>query len=78
MANKRKGILGLSFSWRKASGITKVRKEAARKTGIPTTKSGRQRKVGKALGCCIPFVILLVGFGTFLIGIAQLTEYLSI
>ncbi len=78
MAKKRKGIPGLSFSWKKASGITKAKKAVARKTGIPTTKSGRQRKVGKALGCCIPFVILLIGFGTLLIGIAQLTEYFFI
>ena len=78
MANKRKRIPGLSFSWKKASGITKAKKAVARKTGIPTTKSGRQRKVGKALGCCIPFVILLVGFGTLIIGIVQITEYLFI
>ncbi len=78
MANKRKGLPGFSFSWRKASGLTKAKKAIARKTGIPTTKSGRQRKVGKALGCCIPLVILLIGFGTLLIGIAQLTEYFFI
>lgn len=43
------GIPGLSFSWKRALGITELRKDVARKTGIPTTKSGIERKVGKAV-----------------------------
>lgn len=47
-------IPGLSFSWKRAVGITKVKQKVARKTGIPTTKHGLQRKVGsivlKSLG----------------------------
>lgn len=39
-------IPGLSFSWKRAVGITKVKQKVARKTGIPTTKHGLQRKVG--------------------------------
>lgn len=47
----KKSILpGLSFSWKRAVGISKVKTKTAKKTGIPTTKSGRQRKVGKILG----------------------------
>jgi hypothetical protein len=41
---------GISFSWKRALGITKVRRKAAKITGIPTTKSGRQRKLGKWMG----------------------------
>ena len=47
---KKKGIPGLSFSWKRALGITGVKQKVAKKTGIPTTKAGRQKKVGKILG----------------------------
>lgn len=43
-------IPGLSFSWKRALGITSVKRKIAKATGIPTTKAGRQRKVGKLLG----------------------------
>lgn len=51
MANRKTntGIPGLSFSWKRALGITQVRQSFARKTGIPTTKSGLERKLGKAI-----------------------------
>lgn len=44
------GIPGLSFSVNKALGITQAKRKIAKATGIPTTKSGRQRKIGKMLG----------------------------
>lgn len=37
---------GFSFSWKRALGITSARQKFARKTGIPTTKAGLQRKIG--------------------------------
>lgn len=40
-------IPGLSFSLKRAVGITAVKQKVARKTGIPTTKHGLERKVGK-------------------------------
>lgn len=43
-------ISGLSFSWKRALGITSAKRKIAKATGIPTTKAGRQRKVGKLLG----------------------------
>lgn len=43
-------IPGLSFSWKRALGITSAKRKIAKATGIPTTKAGRQRKVGKLLG----------------------------
>ena len=50
MAKKKKGIPGLSFSWKRALGITKAKRKVAKATGIPTTKSGRRQKVGKLFG----------------------------
>lgn len=46
----KKGIPGLSFSWKRALGITSAKQKIARKTGIPTTKQGRRNKIGKILG----------------------------
>lgn len=42
-------IPGLSFSLKRALGVTKLKRKIAKTTGIPTTKSGIQRKVGAAL-----------------------------
>lgn len=42
-------IPGLSFSWKRAIGITQVKQQISRKTGIPMTKSGIERKVGKVI-----------------------------
>lgn len=51
MARRRKSAIpGLSFSWKRALGITKVKRSIAKATGIPTTKAGRQRKLGKLFG----------------------------
>lgn len=42
------------FSWKKATGISSVKRKIAKATGIPTTKSGRKRKrndtIAKLLG----------------------------
>lgn len=40
------GIPGLSFSWKKALGITQAKQKFARETGIPTSKAGLERKIG--------------------------------
>ena len=47
---KKKGIPGLSFSWKRALGVTSAKRKIAKATGIPTTKSGRRAKVGKLFG----------------------------
>lgn len=39
-------IPGLSFSWKRAIGLTQAKQQFARKTGIPTSKAGLERKVG--------------------------------
>ncbi len=46
---KRKGIPGLSFSWKRALGVTGLKRKITKKTGIPTTKSGRQAKLGRMI-----------------------------
>lgn len=47
---KKKGIPGLSFSWKRALGITSAKRKIAKTTGIPTSKFGRQRKIGRMFG----------------------------
>ncbi len=42
-------IPGLSFSWKRAVGITAVKRKVAHATGIPTTRQGLERKVGSML-----------------------------
>lgn len=43
------GIPGLSFSWKRALGITQAKQKFARQTGIPTTKAGLERKIGQTI-----------------------------
>ena len=56
MANKG------GFSWKRAVGITKAKQKISKATGIPLTKSGRQRKIGKMVtgGGCMLGVFLIV------------------
>lgn len=42
-------IPGLSFSWKRALGITQAKQKTARQTGIPTSKAGIERKIGKII-----------------------------
>ncbi|MDR1001706.1 MAG: hypothetical protein LBL82_00325 [Oscillospiraceae bacterium] len=61
------------FSWKRALGVTKAKNKISRATGIPLTKSGRQRKVGKMVtggGCCLPtLTVLILAFSVlFIIG----------
>lgn len=57
---RKKGfrIPGLSFSWKRAVGLTQLKAKASRKIGIPFTKAGRQRKLAGAAGCCIPALLI--------------------
>jgi hypothetical protein len=45
MARRRK--YGTSFSWRRASGVSAAKGRIARFTGVPTTRGGQQRKLGR-------------------------------
>lgn len=49
MTRKSTPIPGLSFSWKRAFGITRLTQKIARTTGIPTSKSGMERKVGDTI-----------------------------
>lgn len=42
-------IPGLSFSLKRALGITQAKQQIARKTGIPTSKAEIERKIGKTI-----------------------------
>lgn len=42
-------IPGLSFSLKRAVGITAAKQKIVRKTGIPLTKDGLERKIGRAV-----------------------------
>ena len=46
MKNK---IPGVTFSWKRALGITKAKQQIARKTGIPLSKQGLERKIGSII-----------------------------
>lgn len=39
-------IPGLSFSLKRAVGISAVKQKISKKAGIPTTKQGLERKIG--------------------------------
>lgn len=70
MAKRKKmKIPGVSFSWKRATGITKAKRKIARATGIPTTKAGRQRKIGKALtgGGCMMYVIFTLNVAAYIV-----------
>ncbi|MCE2967152.1 MAG: hypothetical protein ACK5WB_11740 [Phycisphaerales bacterium] len=54
----RRGIPGLSFSWKRAVGISGAKARLSRRLGVPLTRSGRQRWVGKQMGCA---VVLIAG-----------------
>ncbi len=44
-----KGKYGFSFSWKRLLGLSGFRNSVARKTGVPTTKGGVERKLGRSL-----------------------------
>jgi hypothetical protein len=51
------GIPGLSFSWRRALGVSQAQAKLSRQIGIPLSRSGRQQKMARSLGCC--WILLL-------------------
>jgi hypothetical protein len=71
---RRKGfkVPGVSFSLNRALGITQAKQRFARKTGIPTSKAGLQRKIGKAVmgGGCLLSAVSFFAVVAALIGVA--------
>ena len=43
------GIPVLSFSWKRALGITQAKRKIAKETGVPTSKAGIERKIGQTI-----------------------------
>jgi hypothetical protein len=72
MGRKRGGIPGLSFSWKRASGLSNLKSQISRSTGVPLTRAGRQRKVGQAAGCCVPAIAILATLGLAGVGASKL------
>lgn len=57
------------FSWKRATGITAAKQKISRATGVPMTKSGRQRKVGKMVtggGCLFPTLLIIAIIGALI------------
>jgi len=51
------------FSWKRAVGITKQKQKISKAVGVPLTKSGRQRKIGKMVtgkGCMLSLLLFAV------------------
>ena len=46
---KKSGIPGLSFSLKRALGITQLKQKVCRETGIPLTRGGIERKIGSTI-----------------------------
>ena len=61
------------FSWRRLSGISAAKSRISRATGVPLTKSGRQRKVGRIVtggGCLLPGVLVVCAVAVLLLFVA--------
>ncbi len=43
------GKFGFSFSWKRLLGITSAKQIFARKTGVPSSKTGIERKLGATI-----------------------------
>lgn len=46
MRKKSTPIPGLSFSLKRALGISQIKQKIARETGVPMSKAGLERKIG--------------------------------
>lgn len=64
MARRKKSVIpGLSFSYKRAFGITKMKRKISRATGIPMTKQGRRNKAARIMtggGCLLPVIVTLL------------------
>lgn len=61
------------FSWRRLTGISAAKSRISRATGVPLTKSGRQRKVGRIVtggGCLLPSVLIVCAVTALLLLVA--------
>jgi hypothetical protein len=52
------------FSWRRFLGISAAKARISRQIGIPLTRSGRQRKLGTAMGCFTLSLLVILALAT--------------
>lgn len=47
------------FSWRRLTGVSALKSRISRATGVPLTKGGRERKIGRLVtgGGCLVVVV---------------------
>ena len=64
MPRRRK--YGFSWSWKRATGLSSAKGRLSRGLGIPLSRSGRQRKAGRMMGCLVPMTVLGVVVLAFL------------
>jgi hypothetical protein len=48
------------FSWKRLLGISAAKSRISRSIGVPLTKSGRERKIGRMVtgGGCLIFIVI--------------------
>lgn len=63
MGRRKKGIPGLTFSWKRALGVTKAKRKISKSTGVPLTRAGRRQKLARSAGCSL---LLLESLGSLL------------
>jgi hypothetical protein len=56
---------GISFSWKRALGVSTAKSKLSRAIGVPLTKQGRQRKFGSMMGCT--FLLIIFPISAFLL-----------
>ena len=49
------------FSWKRLLGISAAKSRISRSIGVPLTKSGRERKIGRMVtgGGCLIFIVIV-------------------
>lgn len=74
---RKRGIPGLSFSWKRAVGLSAAKGRLSRQLGIPLSRQGRQRKMGKAMGCCAPVLAMVLGAAGVGAGLASIGDAMA-
>ncbi len=57
------------FSWRRFFGVSRAKSRISRAIGVPLSRSGRQRKFGRMMGCgcLLPVIVLIFTIGLFVV-----------
>jgi len=74
MGRRRKGIPGLSFSWKRATGLSAAKAKLSRQNWPPAHPIGPPAQGGEVLGGCVPFAFLLVGLGALVLGLVHVVS----